>query len=68
MHLTPSNLADAGFMNMTFKGGVVGAETTFILKITFPKQGPPICTECKIDGVTVTNDASEMEFSEPSSP
>ncbi len=53
---------------MTFKGGVVGAETTFILKITFPKQGPPICTECKIDGVTVTNDASEMEFSEPSSP
>jgi hypothetical protein len=39
--LTPSNLADAGFMNMTFKGSAVGAETTFILKITFPNQGPP---------------------------
>ncbi len=64
----PSVEPNYGSMNMTFKEGAVGAKTTFILKITFPKQGPPICTECKIDGVTVTNDASEMEFSEPSSP
>ncbi len=64
----PSMLDNTGSMNMTFKDGAVGTETTFILKMTFPKQGPPVCTECKLDGSTVTNDAAEMEFSEPSNP
>lgn len=58
----PSAESNYGKLDMTFSGGSIGTATQFILEVTFPKNAPPICTKCTLDGQDVTSDATEMDL------